>query len=289
MQSPVNIDPALLLYDPHLHGVHVDSVQVDATLENIGQLPIVTLNDTKLTINITEGPAAPYRYRLHQVIVHFGKTEGGEKGSEHTIDRVRFPAELQLLAYNAELYANFSQAVSQPRGVVAIGIIVDIGKTTNPELRRLTVASQSVTYKGSKTHLHRFHPAALLPRTAHYVTYEGSLTFPGCHETVTWVIMNNPIYITKDDLSIWNELQKTESKQPGAFYMTPAYRPLKALNGRLMRTNINLQFKNEAPSTCASSVYTEMGYRANTRPTHNNSLNKRQLMENEVLSWDAFS
>ncbi|CAJ0963441.1 unnamed protein product, partial [Mesorhabditis belari] len=289
MQSPVNIDPSLLLFDPHLHGIHVDNVQVDALLENIGQLPIVTLNNSKLTVNITNGPAAPYRYRLHQIIVHFGKTDGGEKGSEHTIDRVRFPAEIQLLAYNSELYDNFTQALSKPRGLLAIGIIVDIGHTTNPELRRLTVASQSITYKGTKTPLTRFHPAALLPRTAHYVTYDGSLTFPGCHETVVWVIMNNPIYITKDDLAIWNELQKTETKQSEPSYMTPAYRPLKALNGRLIRTNINVSYKQESPATCQSNLYTEMGYRANARPIMNNSIHKRELMEQEVLSWDSLS
>ena len=36
----------------------------------------------------------------------------------------------------------------------------------------------------------------LLPDTRGYITYEGSLTEPGCQETVTWIIMNRPIYIT---------------------------------------------------------------------------------------------
>ena len=36
----------------------------------------------------------------------------------------------------------------------------------------------------------------LLPETSGYITYEGSMTEPGCQETVTWVIMNRPIYIT---------------------------------------------------------------------------------------------
>jgi hypothetical protein len=29
-----------------------------------------------------------------------------------------------------------------------------------------------------------------------YMTYEGSMTQPGCQETVTWIVMNRPIYIT---------------------------------------------------------------------------------------------
>jgi len=40
----------------------------------------------------------------------------------------------------------------------------------------------------------------LLPPTDDYITYEGSLTEPGCHETVTWVIPNKPIYITNEQV-----------------------------------------------------------------------------------------
>lgn len=203
MQSPVNIDPAQLLFDPHLGRISIDDVHVTATFENIGQLPIVTIDEALsiTSVNITGGPALPYRYRLHQISIHFGHPDG-ERGSEHTVDRVRFPAEVQLLAYNIDLYTNYSQAVTQPRGLLAISVIVDIGSTTEVALRRLTVASQSITYKGMRTVL-RLHPAGLLPRTTQYVTYEGSLTIPGCHETVTWIIMNNPIYITRDDVSVF--------------------------------------------------------------------------------------
>uniref|UniRef100_A0A1I7XEH5 Alpha-carbonic anhydrase domain-containing protein n=1 Tax=Heterorhabditis bacteriophora TaxID=37862 RepID=A0A1I7XEH5_HETBA len=245
MQSPVNIDPNQLLYDPHLGRISIDDVKIEAIFENIGQLPIVIVNEThsKTSVNITGGPALPYKYRLHQISVHFGRADDGEKGSEHTVDRARFPAEVQLLAYNSDLYKNFSQAMTQPRGLLAIAVIVDIGSSTEVELRRLTVASQSITYKGMRTPLRKLNPSALVPKTWHYVTYEGSLTFPGCHETVTWIIMNNPIYITKEDLQIWNELQKTETKQADSANMTPAYRPLKALNGRLLRTNINISYK----------------------------------------------
>lgn len=41
----------------------------------------------------------------------------------------------------------------------------------------------------------------LLPDTSQFMTYEGSTTMPGCHETVTWIILNKPIYITKAEVS----------------------------------------------------------------------------------------
>uniref|UniRef100_A0A8R1IQX3 Alpha-carbonic anhydrase domain-containing protein n=1 Tax=Caenorhabditis japonica TaxID=281687 RepID=A0A8R1IQX3_CAEJA len=146
MQSPVNIDPAQLLYDPHLMPISIDGNIVEGVFENTGQLPVVTIKDSpnRPTINITGGPTMPYRYKLHQVSVHFGRGDEGEKGSEHTVDRVRFPAEIQLLAYNSDLYANFTVAMTSPRGLLAVSVIIDVGKTTSTELRRLTVASQSL-------------------------------------------------------------------------------------------------------------------------------------------------
>lgn len=108
----------------------------------------------------------------------------------------------------------------------------------------MTIASQSITYKDMQTKLHKFRPFELIPKTEHFVTYEGSLTLPGCYETVTWVIFNLPIYIGKEDLAIWDSLQQVPSTSAAnPAFMSPNYRPLKPLNGRLFRTNINVKYK----------------------------------------------
>ena len=41
----------------------------------------------------------------------------------------------------------------------------------------------------------------LLPATPQYITYDGSLTQPGCQESVTWVIYNKPIYVLKEQVT----------------------------------------------------------------------------------------
>ena len=46
----------------------------------------------------------------------------------------------------------------------------------------------------------------LLPDTNHYMTYDGSTTMPACHETTTWIILNKPIYITKQQVSVFVKL-----------------------------------------------------------------------------------
>ena len=46
----------------------------------------------------------------------------------------------------------------------------------------------------------------LIPDTKDFMTYEGSLTQPGCHETVSWVIYNKPLYITSEHVSKHKEI-----------------------------------------------------------------------------------
>lgn len=48
--------------------------------------------------------------------------------------------------------------------------------------------------------LGKFSIYDLLPDTKNYITYEGSLTRPGCQESVTWIIMNKPVYVKKSQV-----------------------------------------------------------------------------------------
>jgi hypothetical protein len=53
---------------------------------------------------------------------------------------------------------------------------------------------------GQEVEVKRLSIRGLLPDTEYYMTYDGSTTMPACHETVTWVILNKPIYITKQQV-----------------------------------------------------------------------------------------
>ncbi|XP_003249012.2 carbonic anhydrase-related protein 10-like [Acyrthosiphon pisum] len=58
-----------------------------------------------------------------------------------------------------------------------------------------------IKYSGDEVPVKRLSVADLLPATHYYMTYDGSTTVPACHETVTWLILNKPIYITKQQVS----------------------------------------------------------------------------------------
>lgn len=54
--------------------------------------------------------------------------------------------------------------------------------------------------KGDNVTLKSISLIDLLPNSISYMTYEGSLTTPGCQETVTWIVLNRPILITRQQV-----------------------------------------------------------------------------------------
>ncbi|KAJ9593819.1 hypothetical protein L9F63_027538, partial [Diploptera punctata] len=84
-------------------------------------------------------------------------------------------------------------------GVVLI-LVCTLGDLSNPELRILTNQLDDIRHGGQEVEVKRLSIRGLLPETEYYMTYDGSTTMPACHETVTWIILNKPIYITKQQM-----------------------------------------------------------------------------------------
>ncbi|XP_064093693.1 carbonic anhydrase-related protein 10-like isoform X2 [Macrobrachium nipponense] len=151
-----------------------------------------------------------------------------------TLDKVT----LQLYGYNSQLYKNFSQASGQVYGVVGIAILVQLGERITPELRVLLEGVDSITYGGSSVVAASLVVKGLLPSTEHYLTYEGSLTEPACHETVTWIIPNKPIYINVAMMRQLRALRQGNSTLANA-PIANNFRPIQTAHHRTIRTNIH--------------------------------------------------
>lgn len=59
-------------------------------------------------------------------------------------------------------------------------------------------------FSGEEIEVKKLSVRGLLPETDYYMTYDGSTTMPACQETVTWLILNKPIYITKQQVLVWH-------------------------------------------------------------------------------------
>ncbi|CAL4215093.1 unnamed protein product, partial [Meganyctiphanes norvegica] len=158
---------------------------------------------------------------------------------------------------NSQLYNNHTEAQDQAHGVVAISVMIQLSTQGNEALKVLTSAMDKIRYAGSWSELSPFPIAGLLPSTGNYITYEGSLTQPPCHETVNWILMNKPIYIEKQQLHSLRKLHQGNVLKPKA-RMVNNFRPTQQLHHRTLRTNID--FTNgqnlNCPSMAQRVVYT---------------------------------
>ncbi|XP_067140452.1 carbonic anhydrase-related protein 10-like isoform X2 [Centruroides vittatus] len=240
-QSPVDLDPTLLLYDPYLRKLQIDKQRVNGVIWNTGH-SVVFRAETGPYVpvaNISGGPMS-YNYQFEQIHLHYGRLDSF--GSEHTLMGRAFPAEVQIYGYNSDLYSNMSEAFHRSQGIVGIALLIQIGETSNLELRLLTSQLHQIIYKGQQAELKSLSIKELLPDTEYYMTYEGSTTMPGCYETVTWIIMNKPLYITRQQFYALRKLMQGDpenSKAP----LGNNYRPTQPFHHRVVRTNIDFSRK----------------------------------------------
>lgn len=163
------------------------------------------------------GAGLAYSYRFETLQLHFGLNN--QLGSEHRINSRAFAAELQLFAFNSQLYKTFEEASQRPNGLLAVAILIDVlpelqnstgpgqgrrspvARLANQQLERLLERLPSIGHRGRSAVVRNLNLSELLPETSQFVAYEGSLTQPGCHESVIWLVLNRPIYISPANVS----------------------------------------------------------------------------------------
>jgi len=106
------------------------------------------VDTTDKPVTITDGPLS-YAYTLSNLSLHFGRENN--RGSEHTIDEQQFPGELQLYAYNSQLYATCSEAKRELNGIAAVSVFIVLAKNSNqanPALKYITNSLKNITRRG---------------------------------------------------------------------------------------------------------------------------------------------
>ncbi len=127
--------------------------------------------------------------------------------SEHTVDGSPRPLEVHLVHQH-------------PDGTLAvIGVFFEIG-AENAFLS--TVINDLPTEEGEQfiETTPSYTAASLLPANRSYYTYEGSLTTPPCSEVVEWIVMQNAIEISQEQLNVFVAILNNNS------------RPVQPLGGR---------------------------------------------------------
>ncbi|XP_023227238.1 carbonic anhydrase 1-like isoform X2 [Centruroides sculpturatus] len=237
-QSPVDIVPSLAIPDASLFQNQIRwsyHKKYSKTVVNSGHGWTVEYVSTK---NYFEGGPAVNRYILDQIHCHWGKSN--ERGSEHTINGYQMAAEIHMVHWNSELYKDCRDSACNKQGLLVLASFIKLGQP-NVELEKIVKILGNITFKGQRCPLReQVDPAKFIPDNISYWTYEGSLTTPPCHESVTWIVFKNPIEASAEQISKFRSLRchsETERAPPDSSggYITLNHRPPQPLFGRLIR------------------------------------------------------
>ncbi|XP_044901534.1 carbonic anhydrase 5A, mitochondrial isoform X11 [Felis catus] len=104
---------------------------------------------------------------------------------------------LHLVHWNAAKYRSYKEAVLGESGLAVIGVFLQLGAHREP-LQKLVEVLPAVKHKGAQVAMGPFQPSCLLPACRDYWTYPGSLTTPPLTESVTWIILKEPVQVARN-------------------------------------------------------------------------------------------
>lgn len=135
-------------------------------------------------------------YRLDQFHFH--------TPSEHRLDGRPFPMEMHLVNKSAD------------GGIAVVGVLIKAGRK-NSALAPIFARPPKVGAAGRDLQIDL---AALLPADRKALLYSGSLTTPPCTEQVQWVVLEQPIEMSRAQITAFRRL------------FPDNHRPVQPLNGR---------------------------------------------------------
>ena len=240
-QSPIDIKPSEAKRDENLVKNPLEmthSADAAGTFTNTGHS--VMLSYKFDGSSLTGGPLSE-KYQIAQFHFHWGKDN--DSGSEHTVDGKMYAAEVHLVHVNTEKYKTLEEAVAQPDGLCVLGAFLKPGKE-HAGLKKLTDQFKDIKTKGKSCNPGPFDPSCLLPENkTNYWSYLGSLTTPPCLECVTWVVFQEPIEVSEEQLAAFRSLQTVEDGSEPADndelkgQMIENYRPPISLGDRELRAS----------------------------------------------------
>ncbi|XP_037543527.1 carbonic anhydrase 4a [Nematolebias whitei] len=224
-QSPVNIVTRKVLKDERLTPLRFENYQqiFRGSIRNNGHSVQVGVPHT----STVSGGGLPATYKAVQFHLHWG--DNGGPGSEHTIDGEQYPMELHIVHMKSH-YTDLSTALRDKEGVAVLGFFYEKSNSANKKYDPIINTLQSIKATNGNTSLPSISLAQLIPSEQNmtsYYRYKGSLTTPGCTESVVWTVFEKPIPLNLDQLKAFSKVQYHDGK-----LMVKNFRPVQPLNGR---------------------------------------------------------
>ncbi|XP_028309886.1 carbonic anhydrase 6 isoform X2 [Gouania willdenowi] len=203
-QSPIDIQRRNVKHNPDMLQLELtgfDAQRGTYLMSNNGHTVQI---DLPPTMQITKG--LPGTYTAVQMHLHWGGWDLEASGAEHTLDGIRYMAELHVVHYNSDKYKSFNEAKDKHDGLAVLAFFYDDGHFENTYYSDFISNLEKIKYAGQSMTVSDVNVRSMLPENLnHFYRYEGSLTTPPCYESILWTVFDTPITLSH------NQIRKLES------------------------------------------------------------------------------
>ncbi|XP_008399645.1 receptor-type tyrosine-protein phosphatase zeta isoform X2 [Poecilia reticulata] len=210
-QSPVDIDEMFTQVRRQFQNLQLEGWQIptseSTTIQNNGKTVVINLEGDLFV----SGGGLSSRFRVSRLSFHWGRCNATSDGSEHSLNGMKYPLEMQIYCYNPNEFQSLDDAMENGGRMAALAVLFEVSLEDNINFSPIVEAVSGVSRYGKSGSVDAFTLSSLLPNvTEKYYIYNGSLTTPPCSESVEWIVFKHTAAISEAQLEVFCEVMTME-------------------------------------------------------------------------------
>ncbi|KAI3366938.1 hypothetical protein L3Q82_009579 [Scortum barcoo] len=217
-QSPVDIDETFTQVRLQYQNLQLEGwdrpTAESSTIHNNGKTVAISMEGEFFV----SGGGLSSRFRVGRITFHWGRCNATSDGSEHSLNGMKYPLEMQIYCYDPDDFQSLDDAVREGGRIAALAVLFEVGRPA-PEVRLednenfspVIESVNTVSRFGKSGSMEAFTLRSLLPNnTDKYYIYNGSLTEPPCSEVVEWIVFKHTVAISEAQLEVFCDVMTME-------------------------------------------------------------------------------